>query len=641
MIRKYRPPPMTLPLVIFAAGIIATFGVWWFDFVDTYWRLHNGNILHITATGSWKCLLPWKGPLLECRAIFTDRGSINMGDVTKRQIAIHGPWIIGVLALGTGAWFRWIHEPDTTVIEGPQIGGLPDLRKAMQDDPDDRTMEIVPGISLTRTKLLESVAVLGGTGSGKTNLFQHFQKGVIARGDRTIFFAFKNLSIGSIPARDANDSMIIIAPDDARSWIWDTARDVVTEAEAIRFADYLIPHQPHEVNQFFTNAARTITVGMLMKLKAEHGQQWTWGHVFAELETPLATLIENLSRYYPLAAGLLDKDTKLAGNVQATLVASLMNLRLLAIAWHDPSEDAKKVSIRDFILGDDLPKTLVLGRSGDFGEASDRWISIFLSIAGDTIQSNDYPFGDERPLWFLIDEMAQLPKIAQFNTILTTGREKGVAMVLGMQSIPQVVERYGRDTFESWFANIGTKIIGKTSNGGAARELAKLFGETRVREKTRRPVGSGTYNDFNKRDELAYKPYDFAHRLGRLKFRGVRMLFTGICLDLCEVIVPFYGADPKTKAVRPNFVRAPWVNETREGFKQDQERIAEAQTVDPATVNEADDDRAEKEEAGPERGFREREEATDTMRGYTRKKARLKREREQRRRKESQPQTDT
>lgn len=62
--------------------------------------------------------------------------------------------------------------------------------------------------------------------------------------------------------------------------------------------------------------------------------------------------------------------------------------------------------------------------------------------------------------------------------MLETGRSKGLAVVLGIQGIEQLVAKYSQQVADQIESLIGTKVIAKINVGQTARRLEEQFGNT-------------------------------------------------------------------------------------------------------------------------------------------------------------------
>lgn len=80
------------------------------------------------------------------------------------------------------------------------------------------------------------------------------------------------------------------------------------------------------------------------------------------------------------------------------------------------------------------------------------------------------------PVYFLLDEFANIGRIPSVDVLLSTVRSKKMSLVLGIQSLDQLKKNY-KDTFNIIVENCKTKIILGGSTGDTADFFSKMVGE--------------------------------------------------------------------------------------------------------------------------------------------------------------------
>jgi len=91
---------------------------------------------------------------------------------------------------------------------------------------------------------------------------------------------------------------------------------------------------------------------------------------------------------------------------------------------------------------------------------------------------------NQRPAWFVIDELASLQRLPQLHTALTENRKSNNPLILGFQGRSQLEARYGADA-EAMLSQPATKIFLRTSEPRAAKWVSEAIGEVefeRLRE---------------------------------------------------------------------------------------------------------------------------------------------------------------
>ncbi len=80
------------------------------------------------------------------------------------------------------------------------------------------------------------------------------------------------------------------------------------------------------------------------------------------------------------------------------------------------------------------------------------------------------------PVYFLMDEFANIGKVPGIDVLLSTVRSKKMSLVLGIQSIDQLKKNY-KDTFNIIVENCKTKIALGGMTGPTAKFYSELVGE--------------------------------------------------------------------------------------------------------------------------------------------------------------------
>ncbi len=80
------------------------------------------------------------------------------------------------------------------------------------------------------------------------------------------------------------------------------------------------------------------------------------------------------------------------------------------------------------------------------------------------------------PVYFLMDEFANIGKVPEIDVLLSTVRSKKMSLVLGIQSLDQIKKNY-KDTFNIIVENCKTKIILGGTTGETAGYFSKMVGE--------------------------------------------------------------------------------------------------------------------------------------------------------------------
>jgi len=86
----------------------------------------------------------------------------------------------------------------------------------------------------------------------------------------------------------------------------------------------------------------------------------------------------------------------------------------------------------------------------------------------------------ERRIWFLLDELADLPRVETLARLLPEGRKFGAAIVLTFQALGQMRHRYGPNIAEAMLACCNTKLFLQTADRETRQWASETIGQCEV-----------------------------------------------------------------------------------------------------------------------------------------------------------------
>ena len=355
---------------------------------------------------------------------------------------------------------------------------LREVRKILKPDIRNvgRGLFIAPSVATDRSREVQHMGLVGTTGSGKSTILRFLAEQALARGDKILLHDTK----GDILAGFPTDSFVLLAPHDQRGLAWDVARDVVTDQDARELSARLVPESS---DPMWSGAARDIHTGIIVTLQRTKLLTWSWQDLADAAFLPMAELLTLLRDHYPTAARYIELDaatgapTRTTHGILITLWANVVGIVMpLAKAWgHAPPE--RRISIAAWITDDTgaLPKTLVLQRSPRHPTLSTAWIGAVVESLANVAAGPDLPESASRRVFLFLDEFAQLGRMTGFRQLLEVGRSKGLACVLALQDIQQLIGLYGDADAKTILTLLGLKIVGKLPTGPSAVFVADEF----------------------------------------------------------------------------------------------------------------------------------------------------------------------
>lgn len=227
-------------------------------------------------------------------------------------------------------------------------------------------------------------------------------------------------------------------------------------------------------SQFFTQSAINFLAAVIYYLaRFEKGKYSTLPHVIAFIsgsyERVFNTLFSNIELMTLLAPFKSAFDNKAFDQLEGQIGTVRINISRIATKeafWVFGAEDFDlKIS--------NPPSVLVLANSPDTQSMNSAFYSAVLMRSVRLINSkNNHPSAlviDETPTLFL----------HKIENLIATARSNKVAVMLGLQEIPQFYLQYGKDVANTITSIMGTVISGAVRNKETLDWLEKLFGKVK------------------------------------------------------------------------------------------------------------------------------------------------------------------
>ena len=330
------------------------------------------------------------------------------------------------------------------------------------------------------------LAIVGATGSGKTILQRLLMQSVLPRigdghGHRALIYDPKQ-DMGSILAgMKLKCPVYLLNPLDARSVSWDMAADILSPASALQVASMLIPESKHDSNPFFAQAARHLIYGVIIAF-IQARRPWTFREMLLLLRDPkrLQRHLEGteatrfLLQYF--------EHTSTLQNIVSTLLAQLAPFEVIAAAW---DQGKTSISLAQWMKDESI---LVLGNDEENRTAIEAMNRLIFRRISDLVLAQDEltDFGPRaRRTWFFLDEIREAGRLEGLSRLLTKGRSKGAAVVLGFQDIAGLHDVYGKEVAEELVGQCSSKVILRLNSPETAAWASRLFGSREVLESRR------------------------------------------------------------------------------------------------------------------------------------------------------------
>lgn len=323
-----------------------------------------------------------------------------------------------------------------------------------------------------------SILIIGKAGAGKTQAFFNLLLQIFKFNETMIIYDRKP----DFWNRFYDESKdYLFYPKDERTLCWNIFDDIKDEDD-IDFAIYsIIPINTEAKDPFWDNASRDILKAVFLKILS--------------FEKPSNKKLIDFLRINSTADELFEELNEIAVNNGVNLEYYLKSKNTTASIMSTFSAHTNKLlrkefyyeegtfSVIDFIADIDTKnkgKKLFLVQTANESGVYEVYFRLMIDLLIKEIKGllND----SQRRIWIGLDEFQSLGKLKEIEEGLGEGRSKGLAILLGTQSLAKVEEIYGKLLMRSLFQLLSTKIVLQYDEPDGAKFLSDFFGEQEVIE---------------------------------------------------------------------------------------------------------------------------------------------------------------
>ncbi|MDE2344528.1 MAG: type IV secretion system DNA-binding domain-containing protein [Betaproteobacteria bacterium] len=319
------------------------------------------------------------------------------------------------------------------------------------------------------------VALIGATGGGKTTLLRLQLDALEARGEAALVYDTSGEFVANYydPARGD----IILDPFDQRGAFWSPFSELIHPADAERVAYYLINETGDEERDIWLEASRSLVANTIRTLWSE-GRGTLQALLNALQSMPRAELERWLAN--TSSARTFEKSADRAtASVLFMLVKAVNMLMFLRKA---PRHGEVAFSISKFFKGIDQHEGrkpwVFVPRREDWFEAVKPLMALWLECAASAMLG--LSASPTRRVWFLLDELADLPRVENLERLLPQGRKFGACGILTFQTIGQMRGHYGPDGAEALLGCCNSKLFLQMSDHASREWASATIGSVEV-----------------------------------------------------------------------------------------------------------------------------------------------------------------
>lgn len=322
------------------------------------------------------------------------------------------------------------------------------------------------------------MAMIGTTGSGKTTALRQMLNGIEARGEAALVYDTSGEFVAHYYRPERGD--VILNPFDDRCAFWTPFAEIAHPADAARIAQQFVTEASHHDNDVWLEMARILVANMLRELWKQ--DKPTLSGLLAMLQNMTKEQLKEALQDTSSARTFADDADRATGSVLFMLAKAADLIQFLR------AEDSggKPFAFRDFIHGLDKregPRPWIfVPRKEDYFEASKPLLACWLECAASAVLG--LPPSADRRIWFVLDELADLPRVYNLARLLPEGRKFGAAVVLTFQALGQMQNRYGPQIAESMLGCCNTKLFLQTIDSDTREWASQTIGGQEVEIQT-------------------------------------------------------------------------------------------------------------------------------------------------------------
>jgi type IV secretory pathway TraG/TraD family ATPase VirD4 len=306
----------------------------------------------------------------------------------------------------------------------------------------------------------QHIELMGDTGSGKTSLIMQILRQVQSRDHSAIVYDPACEFVQRFYDPDRHD--IILNPLDRRCPYWGPAEELRRKAEAKAIAASLYQPTTDKKGEFFVETPQKIFAHLL-----------TFGPSPQELVQWMANPdeIDRRVQGTEMAMMIAKGAQQQRNGVLASLGLIADSLRMLPRKEHaerswSATEWAKERQGWIFITSQPSEREALR-------PLNSLWIDLLV------LRLLNAPTEHQRPVWFVLDELASLQRLPQLHTAITENRKSKNPLVLGFQGKAQLEVIYGHIA-EVMLSQPATKIFLKTTEPKAAEWVSAAIGKVEI-----------------------------------------------------------------------------------------------------------------------------------------------------------------
>lgn len=378
--------------------------------------------------------------------------------------------------------------------------------------------------------------ISGATGTGKSVLINQLLTQCRAHGDTVIVVD----SGGDFLSKHFHaDSDFIFNPFDNRCINWSPTAEMKSDWDADSLAQSIVPDGIGESKDW--NAyTQTFISGVLQRLYLSNRLSLK-DFLYMVQIAPITELREFL-KGTPAAAHLSSERTFASIRTIATTYVNAYN-------YLPNLEGEASFSVSDMISAEHSGFLYLTYRDDQLNSLRSL-LGCILDIASRSILSLSPD--PNRRIWLIIDEFASIGKVQSIEAVATKARKMGGCLVVGLQSISQLKDRYGDFAAQTILSCLSSWVVLRCTDAETADYMSRYIGETEVLRHLKGQSNSDSGDSSNKNEQQALQRAVLPSQLQSLEnLTGFLRLADGFPIADFKLELPSRRLESVTAAFEP------------------------------------------------------------------------------------------
>ncbi|MET4133587.1 hypothetical protein ABIE62_002738 [Porphyrobacter sp. MBR-155] len=388
-----------------------------------------------------------------------------------------GGWLASLFLLRGAIAQRRERALRDRVIAGTLVTSEAALAKLTSTEADARALTIgtvpIPGRLETR-----HMAMIGTTGSGKTTALRQLLDGIASRGEAALVYDTSGEFVAHYYRPERGD--VILNPFDARCAYWSPFAEIAHPADADRIARQLITETGQHDSDVWLDTSRILVANMIRALWREGNA--TLPALLHALQDRTKDDLKTWLAGSSSARTFADDADRATASVLFMLAKAADLVQFLRVDGSGGTPFAFRDFIHELDKRNGAKPWIFVPRKEDYFEASKPLLACWLECAASAVMG--LPPSPDRRIWFVLDELADLPRVDNLARLLPEGRKFGAAVILTFQALGQMQHRYGPKIAEAMLGCCNTKLFLQTIDSETRVWTSQTIGECEVEIQT-------------------------------------------------------------------------------------------------------------------------------------------------------------